>query len=376
MSRRSVVGGLAALLTASAAAQPYGPGHPPPWMRPHRPPTIEGAPLVDHIDVHMHLVGGRQKAFGEAVEDCVATMEQFKITNAVVMGSPQLAPGNNDSPDFLPELRRYGKRFAFLGGGGILNPILHVHRDPENVSPEVQQDFVDAANKLLDQGARGFGEIAILHLSLLNTHPFEQVPTTHPLMSALAKVAAQRKVVIDLHMDAVTAAPSMITPQTLKVPPNPPMLNGNIAGFERLLTENPDARIVWAHGGTDLTGNLTPALIGQLMDAHPNLFMSLRPAPPQVNSVNPLGLRFYNLILTQSGIEPKWLALLRKHYDRFVMGSDSFFVSPAANPEGAPVMLARGNQGRLAAAGAMLSKLPSDLRAKIAMENPKRIYRI
>jgi len=104
--------------------------------------------------------------------------------------------------------------------------------------------------------------------------------------------------------------------------------------------------------------------------------MSLRPAPPQVNSVNPLGLRFYNLILAPSGIEPAWLALLRKHYDRFVMGSDSFFVSPSANPEGAAAMLARGNQGRLTAASTMLSKLPSDLRAKIALENPARIYRI
>jgi hypothetical protein len=293
------------------------------------------------------------------------------------MGPPQVPPGGNDAPDFLPELRRYGKkRFAFLGGGGILNPILHAHRDPKSVTAEVKQEFVDAATKLLDDGASGFGEIAILHLSLLNTHPFEQVPSTHPLMAALAEVAAQRKAVIDLHMDAVTAAPSMRTPQSLKVPPNPPTLNGNIAGFKHLLTENPGARVVWAHGGTDLTGNLTPALIGQLMDAHPNLFMSLRPAPPQANSVNPLGLHFYNLILTQSGIEPKWLELLRKHYDRFVMGSDSFFVSPSANPEGAPTMLARGNQGRLAAAGAMLSKLPSDLRAKIAMENPSRIYRI
>ncbi|MEI4884227.1 hypothetical protein, partial [Klebsiella pneumoniae] len=85
----------------------------------------------------------------------------------------------------------------------------------------------------LDQGAAGFGEIAILHLSLLNTHPFEQVPSTHPLMSALLGVAAQRQVVIDLHMDAVTAAPSMKTPPSLKVPPNAPTLNGNIAGFER-----------------------------------------------------------------------------------------------------------------------------------------------
>lgn len=380
MSRRGVVGALAAFIATGAAAQPYGPGHPPPGMAPprpgQRPGGIGGGALVDHIDVHMHLVGGHQATFREAVENCVAAMDRFKITRAVVMGPPQLPPGGNDSPEFLPELKRYGKRFAFLGGGGILNPVLHAHADPESVTPEVRQDFIDAANKLLDQGASGFGEIAILHLSLLNTHPFEQVPSTHPLMAALANVAAQRKVVIDLHMDAVAAVPSIRTPQSLKVPPNSPTLNGNIAGFERLLTENPDARIVWAHGGTDLTGNLTPALVGRLMDAHPNLFMSLRPAMPQVNAANPFGLRFYNLILTQSGIDPDWLALLGRHHDRFVMGSDSFFVSPSSSPEAAPAMLARGNQGRLAAAGVMLSKVPPDLRDRIAQQNPARIYRI
>jgi hypothetical protein len=40
------------------------------------------------------------------------------------------------------------------------------------------------------------------------------------------------------------------------------------------------------------------------------------------------------------------------------------------------IMLSRGNQGRLAAAGAMLSRLPADLAAKIAISNPQRIYRI
>jgi hypothetical protein len=328
------------------------------------------------MDVHIHLVGGRPKVFGDAVENCLATMEQFKISRAVVMGPPQLAPGNVDAPDFLPELRRHGTRFAFLAGGGILNPILHAHRDPESVTPEVKQEFIDAANKLLDQGAIGFGEIAVLHLSLLNAHPFEQVPAAHPLMVALAEVADQRKVVIDLHMDAVQAASSMRTPQSLKVPPNPPTLNGNITGFERLLADHPNARIVWAHGGSDFTGNLTPALVGRLLDAHPNLFMSLRPVPPQVNSINPLGLRFFNLILTPSGIEPGWLALLHRHSDRFVMGSDAFFVSSAANPDGAPARFGRGNQGRLAAASVMLSKLSSELQAKIAVKNPARIYGI
>jgi hypothetical protein len=195
-------------------------------------------------------------------------------------------------------------------------------------------------------------------------------------LAALASVADQRKVAIDLHMDPVVGASPMSTPSTLHVPPNPPTLAANVSGLERLLTEHPGARIVWAHAGSDLTGNLTPALIGRLMDAHPNLFMSLRPLPLQGAANNPFGLRFYNLILSPSGIAADWLALLRKHADRFVVGSDSFFISATTDPDAAPALLGRGNQGRLTAAGTMLSQLPADLAAKIATDNPQRIYRI
>jgi len=368
------------MLTTGVAAQPFGPGHPPTGRidqsDPGRLLGLQGAPRKSHVDVHMHLVGGRQGMFGEAVEGCVARMQEFGITKGVVMGPPQPPPGAFDASDFISELHRYGDRFAFLGGGGTLNPMLHAHHDPENVTSEVKQEFVSAANRLLDDGAVGFGEIAVLHLSLVNRHPFEEVTSAHPLLSALAEVAARRNAVIDLHMDPVTATDSMRTPSALKVPPNPPTIAGNIGGFERLLADNPGARVVWAHGGSDITGNLTPALVGRLMDAHPNLFMSLRPVPPQANSANPFGLRFYNLILTPSGIEPDWLALLRKHSDRFVIGSDSFFISPAASTEGAAAMLSRGNQGRLIASATMLSRLPPDLATKIAMANPVRIYRI
>jgi hypothetical protein len=380
ISRRGLLAGLGTMLAATgAAAQPFGPPGrfgPPDRVGPERTPGQQGALREPHIDVHMHLVGGQQRLFGEAVENCVAAMEKFGITKGVVMSPPQAPPGNFDYADFLPELRRHSNRFAFLGGGGTLNPMLHEHREAENVTPKVKHDFRDAANRILEAGAVGFGEIAVLHLSLLNRHPFEEVSSAHPLLSALAEIADQRKVVIDVHMDPVTAADSMRTPPSLKVPPNPPTLAGNISGFERLLADHPGARIVWAHGGSDFTGNLTPALVGRLMDAHPNLFMSLRPIPLQAATGNPFGLRFYNLILTPSGIAPEWLALLRRHSDRFVMGSDAFFVSSSANAQGPAAMLSRGNEERLTAAGVTLSRLPPDLMTKIATENSARIYRI
>lgn len=356
------------------SGRPFGPGNPPPGrMGPSGPALPEGGKFP-HIDVHMHLIGARQAQFGEAVEACVAAMENFGISKAVVMSPPQPPPGVFDVSDFVAELRRRGSRFAFLGGGGNLNPMLQEHRDPGSVTSDVEKKFVGLANRMLDEGAVGFGEIAALHLSLVNHHPFEEVASAHPLLAALAGVADRRKAVIDLHMDPIVGPDSMRTPSELKVPPNPPTLSGNIAGLERLLADHPGARIVWAHGGSDLTGNFTPALIGRLMDDHPNLFLSLRPISPIGASTNPFGLRFYNLILAPSGIDADWLALLGKHSDRFVMGSDSFFLSTKVDPDAAPALLGRGNQGRLTAAGVMLSLLPPDLAAKIATDNPARIY--
>src|SRR6266567_6084219 len=121
ISRRGLLAGLGTMLAANgAAAQPFGPPRrfgPPDRVGPERTPGQQGAPRGPHIDVHMHLVGGQQRLFGEAVENCVAAMEKFGITKGVVMSPPQAPPGSFDYADFLPELRRHANRFAFLGGG-------------------------------------------------------------------------------------------------------------------------------------------------------------------------------------------------------------------------------------------------------------------
>jgi Amidohydrolase len=338
------------------------------------PPRAESAPARWN-DVHLHVIGGLERQFALAVDSAIAGLDAFGIAKAVVFPPPMPRLGLFDYVDYVPELRRYPGRFGFLAGGGILNPLIHQYRRPADVTASVKQTFVDHANRMLDAGAVGFGEIAVLHLSLVPNHPFEEVVVEHPLLLALVEVAGRRKAVIDLHMDAVPGE-SMPAPASLKVPPNPPVLHGNIAGFERLLAHDRDARIVWAHGGSDFTGHMTPALIGRLMDAHPNLFMSLRPLPLRAATSNPFGLRIHNLILGPGGIAPPWLALLRRHSDRFVMGGDAFFLSSSVPPESPLVALSRGNQPRLTAARAMLAALPRALQANIAVDNAARLYRL
>lgn len=327
-----------------------------------------------HIDVHMHVVGRGQAQLDQAVGRAVGEMDSYGITKAVVFPPPIPSLGRFDYKDYVPALRRHPGRFGFLGGGGTLNPIIQTHRDRRTLTPAVRQSFADQATRMLDDGAAGFGEMAALHLSLVQNHPFEQVSVAHPLFLLLAEIAGEHKAVIDLHMDPVIGI-SMPTPSSLKVPPNPSTLQGNIDDFERLLAHNRDARIAWAHGGSDFTGNMTPALIGGLMDRHPNLFMSLRPVPLRVVN-NPFGLRFFNLMLTPDGVEPAWLELLTRHSDRFVMGADAFMTAPAVDPARAVVTLSRGNRGRLIAASILLSRLPAALASKIGTDNAVRLYRL
>jgi hypothetical protein len=304
----------------------------------------------------------------------MADMERRGITRAVVFPPPYPAPGFFDYGDYLATVRRNATKLAFLGGGGTLNPAIH-RTDPANVTAAVRKQFVDDARRMLDAGAAGFGEMAALHLSLVPNHPFEEVGIEHPLFHALVEVAGERKAVIDLHMDAVPA-PDMATPANLRMPPNPPRLRANIPGLEKLLAHHRDARIVWAHGGSDMTGQQTPELIGRLMQAHPNLYVSLRPVMPRTARANPFNIMMSNLLLTENGLDPGWLAVLGQYPTRFVMGSDAFFTAESVVPGSPLLTLARGNDNRLMAAGIVMSRLPPALAQAIGRDNPARLYRL
>jgi hypothetical protein len=326
-------------------------------------------------DVHLHVIDREGRQMGPAVEAAVAAMDAAGLRKAVVFPPPYPPPGAADYQHYVPELRRYPGRFGFLAGGGTLNPAIQAAAG-QPVSAPARQAFKDEARRMLDAGAVGFGEIAALHLSLVPNHPFEEVAPDHPLMLALAEVAGEAGAVIDLHMDPVVQAGGMRPQGGLPVPPNPAVLQGNVAAFERLLAHHRGARIVWAHGGSDFTGNMTPALIGRLMKVHANLHMSLRPVPLVAVRRNPFNLPFQNLLLTGNGIEPAWLSLLHAYPDRFVLGADTFFLGPSANPQGAVAILARGNEVRLTGARVLIERLPPALAGRISVENAARLYRL
>src|SRR3972149_4564177 len=91
-----------------------------------------------------------------------------------------------DASAFVGALQRHRDRFAYLGGGGVLNSTLHRYADPATVTDAVKRDFTAAAQRIIDSGAVGFGEMASLHIFAPTGHPYEFVPADHPLLRVLA----------------------------------------------------------------------------------------------------------------------------------------------------------------------------------------------
>jgi predicted TIM-barrel fold metal-dependent hydrolase len=324
---------------------------------------------VPWVNVHVHLVAGRgpQQDYAGAVDAALREMDRFGIAMTIVLPPPQVdAQATHDASDFAGAIRRHAGRLAYLGGGGVLNPLIHRYADPARVTEPVKREFAAAAERLIDGGAVGFGEMASLHISHASEHPYEFVPADHLLFRVLADIAARRDVPIDLHMDAVEG--QMPTPSHLAGYANPPTLPDTMGALARLLAYNPKAKIVWAHGGSDPLGAMTAAAIGRLMDAHGNLFVSLRIPPPQAP--------VHNKALTGAGVDPEWQGIFTRHADRFVIGTDAFIVSPSVRGRGPGISFAEKNVPAFHATVRLLSMLAPELAWKIGRENAIRLYKL
>ena len=362
--------GLALARAARAVAQPTGRPRPGPHMGPgmgggpqapveEPPPAAKnGVPL---IDVHAHLVtrnpGMAGADFAGAARAAVSWMDRVGISRMLVMPPPFGAAEIDRAYEydaFGTALRAHPGRFGFLGGS--LNPLIHKAAREGTVSASLERDFTARAQRILADGALGFGELSAEHLSFFAEHPYNSAPPDHRLFLLLADIAAERGVPIDLHMEAV--------PHDMPTPPmftrlssaNPPTLRANLAGFRRLLAHNRKARIVWAHAGYDGTGYRTAQLCRELLEENPNLAMSL---------VVPSRMR--QLLDEADRARPDWLALVSDLSDRFMVGTDSFHLSPQMSG----LRMPRAWQIRL-----FVNQLPDEAARRVGSLNAQWIFNL
>jgi hypothetical protein len=317
------------------------------------------------IDVHVHLFAdkGALADFDEAARQALQIMNAEHIRTMLVMSPPRAREGP-DTESLAALTKQYGPRLAMLGGGGTLNPLLQDAGKSPEVSEGVRQQFEATAERIMASGAKGFGEITAHHLSLAPGHAYEVVAPDHPLLRLLADIAARHDVPIDLHLDPVPS--DVATPAHLRAAQNPPVLQANIEGFERLLAHNRKTKIVWAHAGSDPLGSFTPTLVRALLGRHPNLALSMRPTSPRPGAMVP----------PTGEVNAEWVAVLRDFPDRFVLGSDTMIVATHYTGPQTPRLFAHRGAGQRRGIRRLLSVLPPDVARRIGYENAERLYKL
>jgi predicted TIM-barrel fold metal-dependent hydrolase len=314
--------------------------------------AARAAAVLPMIDTHMHFPRTRGgENYDLAATTAVRELDAFGVEKAI-LSPPPLPPGARRARlSDIGAAARSNPRFAFAAGGESLNPILQ-NTPADHVPADLKQRFLRLAEEIAAAGAASFGELAAEHFSSgRGRHPHESAPPDHPLLLALADLAARRGMPIDLHMEAVPE--DMPFPANRPRGPNPARLSANIARLERLLDHNPEARIVWLHAGWDLTGERTLLLMRGLLERHANLAMSIK------SDHN--GARLTAPFRTLGDIRPGWIAMLRAFPDRFMIGSDQFLGEDAE---------------RLEESRRLIDALPPDLKLRVASENARRVYRL
>jgi predicted TIM-barrel fold metal-dependent hydrolase len=313
--------------------------------------------MSPYFDTHAHFDSKIVSDSNSEVDSALREMGRENAARLIFLPSPFLPddPNRFDHDAFMAAVKKHRDRLAFQGGGGSLNLMIQESVRSSDAGPEIQRKFKERAEQIIRDGAVGFGELSSEHLSFLPEQAYETAPPDHPLFLLLADIAAEHGIPIDLHLDA---APRTIPlPPDLKSPPNPAKIQENLSAFERLLSHNPRAKIVWAHAGWDNIGNRTPDLCRRLLQAHPNLYMEIK--------IDPLDLG-KNPPITNGEIKPEWLRLFQDFPDRFVIGTDQHYNSerPMTGPQ------------RWKMAVLLLNQLPGDLRRKIGVENALHIFPI
>lgn len=324
------------------------------------PARAQEAPSLIDASAHLHgMMGMGRVDYASAANAALRAMDEAGLRMTILEPPPFTSghQGVHDAETLAPIAARHPDRLRFMAGGGSLSPMLLDAARSGPLNEELKQRFADAAEKIADAGAVGFGEIALEHFGLGPEHRYEYVPADHPLMLLLADVAARRDIPVFVHLEAIEReAPA--EPRLASFG-NPATLKPNIDAFERLLAHNPKARFVWGQLGWDNTGQRTPELMARLFATHPNLYAALKIGPDSLPRNRPLS--------RGEGVKPDWLALFEKFPDRVMLGSDQFHAAPGAMGRFIP---------RLEPLRDLVGALPADLARKIGHENAARVYKL
>ena len=253
--------------------------------------TVEPSPLaaaeLPIIDLHFHPEAG----WG----DLEAIFDQTGVA----------AAGNGAGDDDAVALtlaERYPGRVLAFGGGSELRRLILAHGQAAwtLANDETRQYLAGLEAQAAADAFDGIGEVHVNNWgSNIIGSPQYRFPADSALVAALLALAAEYQLPFSVHMDAEAES---------------------VAQMERLLTANRDGVWLWAH-----TGHYAePELLRRLLEEHPNLYCELS------YRLSISGSRTAIAIDSGGSLRESWRELLEDFPDRFVIGTDLGFASPAS----------------------------------------------
>lgn len=328
------------------------------------PPCTSFAGSPDIVDVHAHFQTSQFNNLAGSGKTAMSQMVRYGIRKSLIMPQPfdnNSARGFHDIEALLFLVREHPDQFSILGGS-TLNAMLHTI-DANHVDADTKEKFRARAEKIASLGAVGFGEIAILHVSIPKMgafHRYQNIPANHPLLLLLADVAAERGLPIDVHCDLVPE--DMPLPEKLRAnSANPDILPENLAALKQFLGYNPKTRIVWSHVGFEPLLTRNPETVRALLKKFPNLYMSFRLNHGKSDPAAAIG--------SDGEVKKSWKQLIGDFPDRFMLGSDAFY-----DPNGT---IYRGSSEEgMNNLRRLIDALPEPVRDAVAYQNADRVYRL
>jgi len=264
------------------------------------------------VDCELHYLNFNQS--GDGMEKLFTEMDRIGIKTAWLMGIPLQKVWGEHAPLRPLAYESDAGRVYYYSATDVI-----LARDILALPPEKRKrirPFICGFNptdrnavkhvrlmlKLYPGLWSGIGEVLTRHDMLSHLTYGESARADHPALDPIYELAATENLPVLLHSNITS-------------PREPGFIYLN--EIENALRKHPQTRIIWAHGGTSANIERRQHLIGldkiiaQLLDEYPNLSIMLS-----------WTLTSGYLLNHQKKTDPAWVALLIRHSDRFLIGSD------------------------------------------------------
>ena len=266
----------------------------------------------DWVDAHLHYVDFMQQSDGSGA--MLAAMDKAGVEEAWLFGLPVVKKWQQDAPrrpryylgDEAP-LYYYSATDDIVAGAVLALPEDQRRRLAPFISGFNPTDMnaarhVEALIQRYPGLWRGIGEVITRHDDLTALTAGETARANHPALMKVYRLAGRYDLPVLLHSNLTS-----LREET-------PIYLGEL---EEALKSNPDTRFVLAHAGTSggVEERQAPLatlneIIRALLERYDNLYVDLS-----------WSVREHYLI-KDGEPRPAWVALIRDHPDRFVLGSD------------------------------------------------------